>query len=258
MNAGLPTHSGLRFALLPLAGCLLLFPVACSAQEPAAGGSTVVVDGRDPPMAAAAGALEVPTALEAMLRVAEAHAAREGREIEAPPRPVATVEGSFTAPGVREQAVLSLITPWPRCCPTLTLVLFRDGVPVTHHLFEGSFQGLSVVPGGGEGGTDLLVLVGSFGMGGSVSGSATFVRWEGTTPLEVGMAWLFEDSCATARPDAEGVARVIRAGGDGGLLVESYRSDCEDDWEVEMEPAPLELEEPWEAMTWVELPLPGR
>lgn len=245
---------------LLLAGLLLAPPAGCSAQVPGEGASAggVILDGRELPGAAGAGELEVPEALGVMLRAAEAHATREGKEMEGPSRPMAAAEGSFTAPGAREQVVLSLVTPWPRCCPTLTLALFRDGVPVAHHLFEGTFHGLSVVPGGADGGADLLVLAGSFGMGGNVMGSATFLRWEGMAPREVGTAWLFEDSCAAMRPGAGGVARVIRAAEGGGFSVESYRSDCSDAWEREGDAVPLELEAPWEPMEWVELPLPGR
>jgi hypothetical protein len=235
-----------------LAFLLLLVPAGCTAQLPP---PAVVLDGRDPPGATFDGEVAAPPALPAMLRLAEAHALGLEREVEEPAWPMSAVDGSFTAPGAAERLVLSLVSRWPRCCPMVVLALFRDGAPVAHWAFEGSHQALALLPGEGGDGRDAVFLVGSFGMGGDESGSASLLRFDDGSPVESGTLGLFESSCASGRPGATAQARVLFHDG-GTLLAEEHRSDCGDGWERVGDRVPLELQAPFQATEFVALPVP--
>lgn len=255
-----PTRSRVRrsHTALPAVSALALLLVsvpACAGQDGAGPVPSVILDGREPPVAAAPGAVAVPAVHEAMLRLAEARSTAMDRPVEEPARAIAAVEGSFTAPGARERIVLSLVNLWPRCCPLVELALFRGEAPAGHWLLEGVNQSLALVPGGGGEGRDAVFMVGSFGMGGDESGSATLVRIGDGGPEELGTFGLFESSCASGRPGATARAGVVVQEG-GELFLEEYHSDCGEGWTSAGERVPLELQAPYQAMEWMELPLP--
>lgn len=246
------------FPAFPVVSALALLLVSvpgCAGQDGAGTAPPVILDGRELPVAAGPGAIAVPAVHEAMLRLAEARSTAMDRPVEEPARAIAAVEGSFTAPGATERVVLSLVNRWPRCCPLVALALFRGDVPVGHWLVEGVNQSLALVPGGGGEGRDAVFMVGSFGMGGDESGSATLVRIGDDGPEELGTFGLFESSCASGRPGVTARAGVVVEEG-GALFVEEYHSDCGEGWTSTGERVPLELQAPYQAMEWMELPLP--
>jgi len=201
----------------------------------------------------------IPETLPGLLRVAENHARSLGREVDEPPRPLSSVQGSFTRAGASEDLVLYLVSPWPRCCPMVGLALFRDGAPVRHTVFEGAHQALVLFPGGGGDGRDGAFLMGSFGQGGSMSGSLTALAFEGESWREAGFLPIYVGDCGSGL--AGGTENAYRILGDalGGLFREEYRSDCSGVWERVGEREGVEAEVAgWREPTeFVELGLEG-
>jgi len=256
--APLPAASLVRVLLLgPVLVAAVIASTGCGVrQEP-----LELVDGRltlgvGTGQAEPAGLQEM---LSGLLRIAEDHARSLGREVDGPPRFLSSVQGSFTRAGASEDLVLYLVSPWPRCCPMVGLALFRDGAPVRHTVFDGAHQALVLFPGGGGDGRDGAFLMGSFGQGGSMSGSLTALAFEGEGWREVGFLPIYGGDCGSGL--AGGAETAYRILGDvmGRLFREEYRSDCSGVWErvgerEEVEAAVSGWREPTE---FVELGLEG-
>lgn len=241
----------LRFAAVGL--CLAL--AACAdAQTPSSAESTVsedevvvVVDGRDLEGGADTEVWASSPAVQAAIQAARAHWTANEPGYEEEVRVLDVADGAFTSAGASEQAVLYLMGLWPRCCPKVGLAIV-DGGPegrlVANVAFESVTQKIRPVQDLDGDGLDELVLVGSFGMGGSTSSSATLVGFASGELAAQGGVGIYEGACGAMR-DGETAMRVLAAPGPS-LTVETYtRATCEGGtWERSGEPEPLLLEPP--------------
>lgn len=176
------------------------------------------------------------------LCIAEAFAVGTGSELEEPAQVLVTVGGAFTVAGTRETLTLYLLNRWPRCCPTVGLILADADEVKANFVFEGLFSNMKLLPGGGEAGRDAVVLTGGFGMGGQNSQSATVMHFVGTTLREVGSFGLGESTCGTGSASASSLRRVLRTTENGGFTMQEYFSPCDETWEPVGPVSPLILD----------------
>lgn len=202
---------------------------------------------------------EPPETLPGLLRIAEDHARSLGRDVDRPPRLLSIMQGSFTRAGASEELALYLVSLWPRCCPMVGLALFRDGAPVRHTAFDGSYQALVLFPGGGGDGRDGVFLEGSFGQGGSISSSLTLLAFDGDAWREAGSLPVYGGNCGSGPTGGEESAYRILGDAMGRLFREEYLSDCSGVWERVGEREEVEAEvSGWREPTgFVELGLGG-
>lgn len=167
---------------------------------------------------------------------------------------MAVAEGSFTGSGAPQQAVLYLMSLWPRCCPRMGIAVVEDGALVRNVGFEAPAQKLTAVPDLDGDGRDELVMVGSFGMGGENSTSATLVSLADSGFRTWGGSMIQYDSCAGS--GSGGMAARITALPGPAFSIENYELVSCDSGEYRLGsgPEPLEFPPPGEEMS-VELPL---
>ncbi|WP_412067481.1 hypothetical protein [Rubrivirga sp. IMCC43871] len=233
-----------RFLLLAL--CAVVLAACADAQSPtsSADATVLVVDGRE-----ANGTASDPTgwdaspALQEAMRDARQHWATADPNYEEETRVLAVAEGAFTRPGVRERAALYLMALWPRCCPKLGLaVIGADDRLVQNVAFEGSFQGVQTVPDLDEDGLDELVLTGTFGMGGDVTGSAVLASFRPEGLVGRGAVETFQSGCAASRP-SESSVKVMARLGTPGFTAERFTRPCDSaTWTSEGSPEPVLFE----------------
>ncbi len=168
---------------------------------------------------------------------------------------MAVAHGSFTEPGAGQDAVLYLMSSWPRCCPKMGLAILEGEHVVRNIAFEDVQQRLSASPDLDGDGLDELVFVGSFGMGGDESTGMTLASFKAGQLTPVAFASIAETSCA-AGGTLETAARISALPGPE-LIVERYEATCErtdrDDWLLVGGPEPLAFESPTEN-PYVEVP----
>lgn len=168
-------------------------------------------------------------------------------------RILAVVEGAFTQSGARQQAVLYLMSLWPRCCPKMGLAIVEDGRLVRNVAFEGVAQELAAIPDLDADGRDELVYVGEFGMGGQTSRSLTLVSFGDAGITDRGSTSIYDGACAAGRAGAT-AARVLALPGPAFTVERYTQPSCEEPtWEPMGDSEPLELYEP--GITYVELPV---
>lgn len=193
-------------------------------------------------------------ALPPALAAARAHWQAQDSGYEEETRVLAVAEGAFTAPGASQQAVLYLMSLWPRCCPKVGIAVIEDGALVRNVAFESNDYGLAAVPDLDGDGLDELVLTGSFGMGGQESSSMTLVSfaerglrtWGGTS---------INDNACGAMQEGGTAARVSAIPGPAFTIERFDLVSCETgEWEPAGPPEPFEFTAP-EQETAVELPL---
>lgn len=182
------------------------------------------------------------------LRAAAAHWRSQDPALEEDLRALDTAAGAFTEAGASQEAVLYLVSRWPRCCPKVGIAVMEGDRIVRNLTFEGSIHGLRAVPDLDGDGLDDLALTSSFGMGGSWEESVTLLSLGADGPREHGTAPVLSSGCGTGRPDArEEAARVLAAPGPV-FSVERYTRACEaTEWTPDGEAAPLDLDPPAEA-----------
>lgn len=163
------------------------------------------------------------------------------------------VDGAFTEPGAQQQAVLYLMSPWPRCCPKMGLAVLEDGRLVRNLAFEGLAQDLRPIPDLDGDGRDEIVYIGSFGMGGQNTTGFTLVSFGVDGVTEWGGATINDNSCAAMQPGAT-AARVTALPGPE-LTIERYsKATCEaTEWQPVGGPEPLELDAQ-SGIAYVDLP----
>jgi hypothetical protein len=188
------------------------------------------------------------------MAAARAHWSAQDPDYEEETRVMAVAEGSFTGSGAAQQAVLYLMSLWPRCCPRMGIAVVEDGALVRNVGFEAPTQLLTAVPDLDGDGRDELVMVGSFGMGGENSTSATLVSLADSGLRTWGGSMIGYDSCAGS--GSGGMAARITAVPGPEFSIENYELVSCDSGEFRLGsgPEPLEFPPPGEEMS-VELPL---
>lgn len=169
-------------------------------------------------------------------------------------RVMAVAEGAFTEPGASQEAVLYLMSLWPRCCPKMGIAVIEDGALVRNVAFEATQQDLAAVPDLDGDGRDELVLTGSFGMGGQNSTSITLVSFGDAGFRTWGGESIADNSCAAMRE--EGTAARITAVPGPEFTIERFTLvSCESgEYQSGGPPEPFEFPAAGEEMS-VELPI---
>lgn len=161
-------------------------------------------------------------------------------------------DGAFTEPGAEQQAVLYLMSLWPRCCPKMGLAVVEDGRLVRNVAFEGVAQDLKPIPDLDDDGRNELVYIGSFGMGGQNTTGFTLVSFGADAVTEWGGTTINDDSCAAMQPGS--TAASVTAIPGPKFTIERYSmATCEAaEWQPVGGPEPLELGQ--SGITYVDLP----
>lgn len=157
-------------------------------------------------------------------------------------RVVAVAEGAFTRPGAEQQAVLFLMSLWPRCCPKMGLAVLEGGELVRHIAFEGPAQELRPIADLDGDGRDELVYIGSFGMGGQESRGFTLMAFGADGLAEWGGTSIYDSSCGAGMSGTT-AARVTALPGPEFLVERYTQATCETEtWQSLGEPEPLDLD----------------
>jgi hypothetical protein len=162
-------------------------------------------------------------------------------------------DGAFTEPGADQQAVLYVMSLWPRCCPKMGLAVVENGRLVRNVAFEGSAQDLKPIPDLDGDGRNELVYIGSFGMGGQNTTSFTVVSFGTDGVTERSGPSILDDACAAGQPGAT-AARVTAVAGPEFTIERYSKATCEaTEWQPVGGPEPLELD-PQPGIAYVDLP----
>lgn len=236
-------------AQLPLAFLLVALAGGARAQSP-----IEIADGRRFDDAQTdVSVWEARPSVQQAAAAARAHWGSQDAEYEEDFRVMGVAEGAFTEAGAQQQAVLYLMSLWPRCCPKMGLAIVEGDRLVRNVAFEGVAQELTAVPDLDGDGRDELALIGEFGMGGQVSRSLTLASFGDGGLAGWGGASVYDGACG-AMQDGETAARILALPGPA-LTVERYtKASCEGEaWEPEGSPEPLELYAT--EVAYVELPV---
>ena len=161
-------------------------------------------------------------------------------------------EGAFTEPGAEQQAVLYLMSLWPRCCPKMGLAVVEDGRLVRNVAFEGVAQDLKPIPDLDGDDRNEIVYIGSFGMGGQNTTGFTLVSFGADGVTEWGGTTINDDSCAAMQPGST-AARVTAIPGPEFTIERYSMATCEgSEWQPVGGPEPLELGQ--SGIEYVDLP----
>jgi hypothetical protein len=231
---------------------------ASSASDAVAAAATadtiVIADGRtfgEPPDVAD-WATRAP--VQAAFAAARAHWQAQDPEYEEETQVMAVAEGAFSEPGASQQAVLYLMSSWPRCCPKMGIAVVQDGALVRNVGFESPAYSLAAIPDLDGDGVDELALTESFGMGGENSTSVTLVSLADSGLRTWGGAMIQYDSCAAMQEGGE-ASRITAVPGPTFTIERFALASCESgEYQPGGPPEPLEFTAPDEE-TSVELPL---
>ena len=167
----------------------------------------------------------------------------------------AVAEGAFTEPGTQQQAVLFVMSVWPRCCPKTGLAIIEGDRLVRNVAFEGVAQELTAVPDLDGDGRDELAFVGEFGMGGETSRSVTLASFGADGLVEWGGTGIAENACAAGH-DGATASRVVALPGPTFTVEHYTQPSCESaTWEPAGGPESLDLVAP-ESSPYVDLLVP--
>jgi hypothetical protein len=193
-------------------------------------------------------------ALDQAVADARAHWQAQDPSYEEEVQVMAVAEGAFTEPGASQQAVLYLMSLWPRCCPKMGIAVIQDDALVRNVAFEAPEQDLAAIPDLDGDGRDELAVTGSFGMGGENSTSVTLVSFADSGLRTWGGTMIAYDSCAAMQEG--GTAARITAVPGPEFTIESFSLvSCESgEWQPGGPPEPFEFPAPGEE-TSVELPV---
>lgn len=237
----------MRISLALALACVALSGPA-HAQSP-----VVVADGRSDASSPDASAWAGRPPLQQASAAARTYWRGQDANYEEDFRVMAAAEGAFTRPGARQQAVLYLMSLWPRCCPKMGLAIVEDGHLTRNVAFEGIAQDLTAVPDLNGDGRDELALVGEFGMGGQTSRTLTLASFGDGGLADWGSASLYDGACG-ALQDGETSERILARPGPAFTVEHYTKASCEGGtWTAEGNPEPLELS-PTET-AYVELPV---
>ncbi len=193
-------------------------------------------------------------AMPQTVAAARAHWQAQDPEYEEEVLVMSVAEGAFTGPGASQQAVLYLMSAWPRCCPKMGIAVIEDGALVRNVAFEAPAHALASIPDLDGDGRDELAVTGSFGMGGENSTSVTLVSLADSGLRTWGGAMIQYDACG-AMEEGGTAARIIALPGPAFTIEQFSRASCETgEWQSGGPPQPFEFPAP-EEETSVELPL---
>lgn len=238
----------MRIALVLVAVCL----AGCArAQDPSpvaqAQPSVEIADGRADRLLSTGAEADLAAwathgAVQRAMAAARAHWQAQDADYEEDARVLAVANGAFTEAGAEEQAVLYLMSLWPRCCPKLGLAVVAGDRLVRNVAFEAVAQDLAAVPDLDGDGRDELATSGVFGMGGAVSGSVTLLALTPEGVRTWGSAPVLEDACA-AMHDGSTATKLVATPGPSFTAERFAQASCEaGTWAADGAAAPLELE----------------
>jgi hypothetical protein len=216
----------------------------------------VIADGRsmEPPAVAidAVDWLARPGVQQAVA-AARAHWQGQDPSYEEEVRVLGVAEGAFTEPGAEQQAVLYLMSLWPRCCPKVGIAVVEGDRLVRNLAFESTVYDIRSVADLDGDGLDELVELSEFGMGGQFTSSFNLISLVPGGVTVWGGEMTNDNSCAAMQPGAT-AARVTALPGPE-LTIERYSmATCEaTEWEPVGAPEPMVLD-PQPATTYVDLP----
>lgn len=223
----------------------------------AAADTILIADGRVWAEAADVSDWAARAPVQAAFAAARGHWQAQDPSYEEETQVMAVADGAFTAPGASQQAVLYLMSSWPRCCPKMGIAIVQDGELVRNVAFEAPTQGLAAVPDLDGDGLDELALTGSFGMGGENSSSVTLVSLADSGFRTWGGEMIQYDSCAAMQEG--GMATRITAVPGPAFTIERFAlASCESgEYQAGGPPEPFEFTAPApEDELSVELPVP--
>jgi hypothetical protein len=162
-------------------------------------------------------------------------------------RVLATATGAFTQPGVEQQAILYLMSLWPRCCPKIGLAILEGDQLIRNVAFESVVQDLWAVPDLDGDERDELVFDGTFGMGGQWSRSVTLVGFGEKGLRDLGSTSINDSACAAGHAGSTAARLFVVPGSE--IMIEHFsQPTCETEtWERVGEPEPLSLTPPEES-----------
>lgn len=227
---------------------------AVAAADAAAGDTIVIADGRvfgEPPDVSDWSA-RAP--VQAAFASARAHWQAQDPDYEEEVQVMAVAEGAFSEPGASQQAVLYLMSLWPRCCPKMGIAVVQDGALVRNVGFEAPDHGLVAIPDLDGDGLDELAVTGSFGMGGENSTSVTLVSIADSGLRTWGAVMTQYDACAAMQEGGQ-ASRITAVPGPAFTIEHFTLVSCESgEYEAGGTPEAFEFPAPGEE-TSVELPL---
>lgn len=193
--------------------------------------------------------------LQQAFGAARTHWQGQDPEYEEEVQVMAVADGAFTEPGADQQAVLYLMSLWPRCCPKVGLAVIQDGRLVRNVAFESVAQELQAVPDLDGDGRDELVTTGTFGMGGQNTTGITLVSFGDEGLSEWGATTTRDEACAAEQPGGT-AARVTALPGPVFTIERYTQPSCEAaDWQPVGGPEPFEFDGQ-SGIVYVELPAP--
>ena len=205
----------------------LAIPLLLIAFDAAAQAPVVLADGRAEAPGADLSGWAGRAPVQQAVAAARAYWQGQDASYEEDVRFFGLAEGAFTQPGTRQQAVLFMMSPWPRCCPKMSLALIEGDRLVHQVAFEGSAQTLTASPDLDGDGRDEMVTTGWFGMGGQESGSMTVLAFGDDGLVEWGGTSISESDCAARGESGSTAARVTAVPGPA-FTVEQFSASCSD------------------------------
>lgn len=231
-------------------------PSDAAQVEAAAQTPVVIADGRsvEPPAVATdpVNWLTRPGVQQAV-GAARAHWQGQDPSYEEEVRVLGVADGAFTEPGAEQQAVLYLMSLWPRCCPKLGIAVVEGDRLVRNLAYESTVYDIRSVPDLDGDGLDELVELSEFGMGGQVTGSFNLISLVPGGVTVWGGETIMDNACAAMQPG--GTAARVTALPGPELTIERYSmATCEaTEWQPVGAPEPMVLD-PQSATTYVDLP----
>lgn len=246
-----PRISARTFLLVAILLCAVFFRSA-NAQS-----SVEIADGRHASDWLDLSAYMTRPPMQQASEAARAYWVKQDPEYEEEVRVLATADGAFTRPDTEQQAVLYVMSLWPRCCPKMGLAILEGERLVRNVAFEGVAQELVAVPDLDGDGRSELFYTGSFGMGGQESVTLTFLRFEADGLTEVGSTPISDNTCATGSEESMSTAARVLALPGPTFMVEHYlQASCEEEsWQHISGPELLELYPP-SSVPYIDLLVP--
>jgi hypothetical protein len=142
-------------------------------------------------------------------------------------RVMAAASGAFTKTAATQTSVLYLLSRWPRATPNMGLAVVDAGGKLLHNfVFEASTQRLATADIDGDG-LDELMLIGSFGMGGSNETYFTLLSLRDGNPLQLAEMVVAADSCASGAEGRGSTAFVVSLQSGSMLRSEQFSRTCD-------------------------------
>lgn len=227
---------------------------ATSAPNASAPDTIVIADGRVYAEVTDLSDWSARPPVQAAIGTARAHWQAQDPSYEEETQVMAIAEGAFSDPGTSQQAVLYLMSLWPRCCPKMGIAVVQNGELVRNVAFEAPAQGLVAIPDLDGDGLDELAVTSSFGMGGENSTSVTLVSLADSGLRTWGGEMIQYDACGAMQEGGQ-AARITAVPGPAFTIERFSLASCESgEWQAGGPPEPFEFPAPGEE-TSVELPL---